>query len=146
MVVIVRLHGANHTKVISAGADVGEEFGDLKAALAVLGELEWGPDEETLLRADGLAVVEGELGFGIEGIDLGDAAGHVHEDDALGLGGEMRGLRRHGIVRGESVGDHAGHEQRTGEKGADGITPVRDLGLLHWVSPIVLRRQPGATG
>src|SRR5687768_6456084 len=96
------LHGADETEVVSALADVGEEFGDGEAGLAVVFEFPGGGEEGFELDAMGGGDVFGdgvgagfaveilEGGFGVEGVDLGDAAAHEEDDDGFGGGVEMR--------------------------------------------------------
>ena len=71
-----------------------EELTHGHARLAVFLE---GPGT-TLIGADPvsgeLAVQFVELGLGIEGVHVGDAARHEAEDDVLDLGSKMRGWRR----------------------------------------------------
>ena len=90
-------HRADDAEVVGAGAEVGEEVADGKPALAVAFEFPGAGHEVALAVEDGgvgfeagwFAVIFVELGFRVEGVDLGDAAVHEHEDDALGLGGEV---------------------------------------------------------
>ena len=43
-----------------------------------------------VIDGDRLAVIGAQLRLGIEGVNMGDAAGHVKEDDAFRAGGEVR--------------------------------------------------------
>jgi len=83
MVVVVGFHGTDETDVIHTSGDVGEEVGDLGPAFSARRGLP--PALEEFIFSMELF----EFGFGVEGIDVRDAAGHEHEDDAFGPGGEV---------------------------------------------------------
>ena len=84
------------------------------ARLAVLGELPrrgeqvagLGPFELRLLERQRLAVVGCQARLGIEQIDVRRPAGHVEEDDPLGLGADdaARGRRRDCAARSGAIG------------------------------------------
>ena len=134
VVVVVRFHRTDDAEIVGALTDVREQLGDFETALPVPFERERRADKELLFVADGLAMVAGEVGFGVEGIDLGNPAGHVHEDDALGFGGEVGCLGGHGIVGGQRVRDHAGHEEGASEEGADDLT-------ARWVHELLDKKE-----
>ena len=88
-------HGANDGEVVGARGNLGQHVGDFDAGLSArFGLPVRGLDvavgiELGALEGDGhgFTVEFLEEGFGIEGVDVRDAAGHVEEDDRLGLGG-----------------------------------------------------------
>ena len=110
----VRVHGMDEADVVDALTHMGKDFADPLAALAVLLEPEGRGEEPVLGIPKGLPVndfgalslVFPDLGFVVEGVDLGGSAGHEQLDHALGpgsevgsLGGQMRTLRRKGRPR-----------------------------------------------
>src|SRR5689334_8948532 len=81
--------------------EVRQEIGDLPPALAALLELPW-TGHDLLRTVEGapldlerrrFAVILPQCGLRIEHIDGARPASDVNEDDALGLGGEVRWLR-----------------------------------------------------
>ena len=91
--------------VVGDAADVGEQFADLLARFAEAFEAVLGAETVegfALELGDLLALGEGfghafaghfgELGFVVEGFEMGGAAGLVEEDDALGFGREVQGM------------------------------------------------------
>jgi hypothetical protein len=102
-------HRTDDREVVGAGADVRKQLTDGKAGLTVALELPGRRHDVAVLvehRAvdgdgHGLAGVLDEAGLGVEGIDVGDAAGHVAEDDVFDFGGEVGfGLRQAGEGQG----------------------------------------------
>ena len=87
-------HRADYREVIGALRDLGEEVRHLDARLAVALGFPWAAHDVAVVVEDRaldrhghrLAVQLGEGGLGVEGVDVRDAAGHVAEDDVLGLG------------------------------------------------------------
>jgi hypothetical protein len=65
-------------------------------------------------KVEALAVTFDEIRFVVEAVDMAGTAGHEQEDDALGAGGEKRGLRSEGVgVALRSAGEHGIESQRT---------------------------------
>ena len=100
----VRVHRPDHADVIGDSTDVREEFANLRAGLAVTGELEAARlageaglrshhPGDTLAAANGvreiLVELAFELGLRIQQVEVRGAAGLKEADDALGLGGEV---------------------------------------------------------
>lgn len=110
MVGDIGVHGADDADVIDAPGDIGIEFADFDAALAVFLKL-----ERRLVEAAGapfgaevrlrwfLAVVLLKRRLGIKGIDLRRAAIHEEMDDSLGPCGEMTWARSQWITGGGGV-------------------------------------------
>src|SRR5205807_8775599 len=71
---------------------------------------------QTALEGYWLAVVLHEARLGIEGIEAGGSAMHEQENDALGLGCEVRNFRREQIGC-RRVGGHEGAEAEESETG-----------------------------
>jgi len=99
-------HGADDAEVVGDFGCVGHEVADGRGTVAVrfevgerAGEREAGliaaHASEALALADGVgelpAVLVAEEGFGVEGFELGGAAGLEEVDDAFGFGGEVEG-------------------------------------------------------
>ena len=91
-------HGANHAQLVGVGSHLAKEVADRNAALAVAPEREGrlhqaaqilGRKLERQLEGDGFAVILVQPWLGVEGVDLGRAAVHEHEDDPLGSGAEV---------------------------------------------------------
>ncbi len=92
--------GFNEGEVVGNGAEVGEDFGEVHAALAMWVEFEHGGGDEFVFAlghsGDALALGDGvgegffeafvEVGFVVEEVELGGGAGHEEEDDAFGFG------------------------------------------------------------
>lgn len=90
--------GIDEGDVIGDGAEMGEELGEVHAALAMLFKLEHGGGDELLFAAshggDALALADGfwerfaeafvKVGFVVEEVELAWSAGHEKEDHALG--------------------------------------------------------------
>ena len=104
-VVVDRLgdHRADDADLVGDGGDVGEDRADLLAAGPVASERVLGREADELLALElgdrhalrerlghRLAVHPGELGLGVEGLQVRGAAGHVEVDDPLGPGGQMQ--------------------------------------------------------
>jgi hypothetical protein len=72
----VAVHGVEHAEFVGVAGEIGQEFGDPEAALTAP------------LKADDGAGMRffADLRFVIKGIELGGAAAHVEEDDAIGAG------------------------------------------------------------
>jgi hypothetical protein len=107
----VAVAAAEEAHFVGPVGDVGEEVGNLDAALAAGFEFARGGEE--FVFGDGAAgfeVAEGfgnglagefdEVRLGIEEIDVAGAAGHEKENDAFGFGGEVSGFRREWICFG----------------------------------------------
>ena len=101
-------HGANHAELVGVGSHLSKEIADRNAALTVAAEGEGrlhesaqilGSELERQLEGDGFAVVLLQPGLGVEGVDLGRAAVHEHEDDPLGPGAEVGKLGSERVVR-----------------------------------------------
>ena len=114
MVGNIGVHGADDANIIDAGAYRREDLADLQAGLAAFPEGEGRLVKSASLpfgaqprRRRPLAMLFGEFGFGVEGVDLAGAAIHEQVNDMLGAGPEVGGLG------GERVGPHAhGRAQR----------------------------------
>ena len=92
------LKGVDKGDIIDALGEMREEGGDLLAALAVLVEVPFGLDDTAFVLfssasvgfdSDGFAIEALHLWFMIEGIDMGRAAIHKEENDALCFGWKM---------------------------------------------------------
>src|SRR5262245_35356160 len=102
--------GTDYRKVIYALRQIGEQIGDINAALTVLAkrppraeELRFGADElvarfAEFLRAR-LAAQFVQERFGIECFEMARPASHEQEDHRLGFGQVMRRLCRERIER-----------------------------------------------
>ena len=75
----------------------GEQLGNFDAALPVVLERKGDRTRLNLVRTF-LPWSSVSLRLGVERIDLRDAAGHVEEDDALGLGAESAALGSHRVI------------------------------------------------
>ena len=92
-------HAADDADLVDDTGDVREEVADGDAGLAVAVEGPVGGLDSAVvvelgaLNGDGhgFTGVFFEEGFGVEGIDVGDAAAHVAEDDGAGFGGDALG-------------------------------------------------------
>ena len=88
-----RGHGTNHGKFIGTLAEVRENAADFESALSVFPEGEGaGKDLAVVVELGaldfdrhGLSGFLLQTWFGIEGVQMRDAAGHVTENDALGF-------------------------------------------------------------
>ena len=91
------VEGADEAEFVGVPGEVGEEFADPHAALAVLLEAERGAEDgaEFVFRAADVTAVEWLAGvlvecrFRVEEVDLAGAAPHEEEDDALGAWGDV---------------------------------------------------------
>jgi len=100
------VEGVEKAKVVGVGSEVGEEVGDHFAGLtAGLKVPEWfGDVAGGTLESDGgdagwlLAVVFVEVWFVVEGVDVGDGAGAVDDENALGRGVVVGGAGEVGAV------------------------------------------------
>ena len=120
-------HGADDGEVIGVGGDFGEEVGHFETGLAVGGGGPGGGHDIAVVieggafegAGHGLTVAFFEEGFGVKGIDMGDAAGHVEEDDGFGFGEVMEGGEGGGRGGGgggvEEAGEGEGAEALGGE-------------------------------
>ena len=110
MVELVGVHGLDEGHVIDEFAEVGQQFADPGAALAVALELVGRAEQlgvaldegealvlEQFLGA-GLHVQLDQLGLVVEQLLLGRSARHVQINDALGLRREMGRTGRHRVV------------------------------------------------
>ncbi len=116
------VNGTHDTDVVDALPDIGKEFADLNAALAVFfeGERRFHERSGLALMAEiasrhGLSIVFGQHRFRIKAIDLRQTAVHKEEDDMLGLRLEVRLLNHPGGCRRaahfgprEGLADHPG--------------------------------------
>jgi len=92
-------HAADDADFVDDAGDVREKVADGDAGLAVTVEGPVGGLDGAVVvelgalngNGHGLAGVFFEEGFGVEGIDVGDAAAHVAEDDGAGFGGDALG-------------------------------------------------------
>ena len=140
------VHAFDEAEVVGHGGHMGEEVGGPEAGLAALFEFPEGfhdahggafagfGDGAGVIEGEGDAVVLDELGFVVEGVDVGDAAGHEEEDDAFGARLMMREDGRWkmgdgGGLRGEGV-EGEGAEAAGGglEEGSPGMR-IADCGL-----------------
>jgi hypothetical protein len=91
MVGDVGMHGTDDAEVIGTLADFRENVGDFESALAVFFEAEGGLHGHAggafglEFERDFFAVVFGEFGLGIEGVNLGRPAVHKEMNDGFGL-------------------------------------------------------------
>lgn len=115
-------HRVEEGEVVGEVAQVGQEIGDHFAGLAAGAEGPGGFHEGAAFseeRGDGVgalgfeAVVLGEIGFVVEGVDGRNSAGEEDHDEVLGLGGEV------GVGSAEAGGGAgvAGEEVSEGESG-----------------------------
>ena len=143
----VGVHRSDHADVVRAFSHVGEEFAHFEPRLSVTLEAEGrlhqragSPFRLDLSRRQRLAVVLLEGGFGIEGVDLRDAAVHEQEDHVLRARLEMR--LRHRTARGghqpargfQHRGPHQageGHHAEAGAHGAQRVAPGPGLPVGH---------------
>ena len=101
-----RGHRTDDAEVIRAGADVRKQIADGEAAFSVAVEFPRTFQEVAVVVEDRgidgefgrLAVLFGELRFGVEAVDLRHATVHVEEDDMFGARCEVRhlGIERRG--------------------------------------------------
>ncbi len=93
MVDVVRHHRPDDAQPVDARPDVREELARLEARLAVPTEPPGRGQQLPLLAqvklGRGLAVVGGQPGLGVEGVDLRGTAGHEEEDHSPGTAREM---------------------------------------------------------
>ena len=139
-------HRANLAEFVDDAAHLGEDLAHFVAVLPVLGpgegrlhQIAGGELGARRLIGERLAVPLVELGLVIERIDGGQAAGEEHEDDVLGLGGEVRRLDGPGI--GFDCGALGGITEQGGqgghaESGSEGLQsfparPGNDLIVHH---------------
>lgn len=140
------IHRADEADVIGNPGDVGEEFGDFGAGLAVFFEFVFGAgDGKGLLPgghagfplveidefAEFFAVVFLELGFVVEEILGGRGAALEEVDHALGLGGGFWGG-----FSAEVLAEHGGESSDTdaGGRPAEEVASVdEELGLGEWI-------------
>lgn len=124
-------HRANEAEVIDDGADVGEEGGDFGSVPAELGEGKHGALTVQFLALElgelltageafrhGRSIQCGELGFRIEGFELGRASGHGEPDDAFGA---CRQGRRSEYALGWRVREQRGAEEAGQGHGAEAL-------------------------
>lgn len=117
------VHRADEANLVADAGDVGEEFGDLGAGLAVLFKLVFGAgDREGFLAgghagftlvgidkvAEFLAEVFLELGFVVEEVLLGWRTALEEVDHALGLGRGFKGIACAGSLRAKVAIEHGG--------------------------------------
>ena len=151
---LLRLHGADDTEFVGLLGDVREEVADFDAGLAVfleVGEGAAGFEDLALELGELLAFGEGfgeglfveclEFGFPVEGLELGGAAGHAEEDDALGFDGEVGGLE--GAVPVVGFGESGGGVGWLLEHG-EGDAAEAVAGLLEEGSPVDAEGVEGA--
>ncbi len=102
----VAYHGANHAKIVDAGADIRKQVAHCNPALPILLvrplRFQQAADAvfskgESALEWDRLAIVFLKARLGVERVDAGGSAVHVKEDDALGLRREVRRFWREQI-------------------------------------------------
>ena len=123
MIERVAVARADEGDFVGLGGDAGEQFGDFHTGPAValelpgtaphgrLGEIDAvGLEALGHLRRDGLAAVFGELGLGIEGVHVADAAVHEQVDDGFGARRKMRRFGGQRIVRAGGF-EHSGQGQ-----------------------------------
>ena len=140
------VHRAHDADLVSDAADVGQQFADLGAGLAVTGEFESARlAGEAGLRGhharDALAAADGvgqvfvelpfELGLGIQQVEVRRSAGLKEADDALGLGSEVRQAGQSVDVR---VGGGAGRSAPAEQMG-EGAGAEAEAGLLQELAP-----------
>ena len=159
----VGVQRAHHGHAVCVLRQVRKNLTELNARSALLGELERRAKRDTVATGDGLAVVLGKRGLWVPSVHVRGRALRENVDDALGFGGEVRGLgrerievvRRCGGTR--LVAEHRYKAHRThahaeaGEPFAAREEEVRKLGLMfervHSVSVCChLGRQRSGTG
>ena len=94
-------HRADEGEVVGALGDLREEISHLEPRLSVALGLPRAPHDLAVVVKDSalnrhghrLAVQSRQRGFGIKGVDVRDAPGHVAEDDVLSLGLRLGGRR-----------------------------------------------------
>ena len=92
-------HRADEGEVVGALGDLWEEISHLEARLSVALGFPRAAHDLAVVVEDGalnrhghrLAVQSRQRGFGVEGVDVRDAPGHVAEDDVLSLGLRLGG-------------------------------------------------------
>jgi len=109
MIGALGMHRADDAKVVDVLGCFGKDLAHFDPALAVLLEREWGAEGAAgvalrlgIFAWQGLAVVLGERGLGVERVDLRRAAVQEQEDDLLGFRSKVRGAHR--SCRGGSEG------------------------------------------
>ena len=147
-------HRAHDRQPVGAGRDLGEHVRDLQAALAVPGELEGRGEDIAVvvedrpgnLHRERLAGFLRESGLGIEGVDVGDAAGHEAEDDLLHPGDDARrsvkvgssargpGGLRQGSTQGNEPEARGGTGEQVSSGGSRGVDQV--LGPLRLLAKV----------
>ena len=95
MVAVIATHRADDAKIVDAFGKVGEKFADFDPGFAVRREIPVWPLDVTFFGL--FAVIGNELWFGIERVDMRDAAAHIKEDDSLRFCGKMWRARREWI-------------------------------------------------
>ena len=131
MVDLVGVHRAHDAEVVGDGLEVRQPFADALAALPAAFELRGGGLDELLLPGghggQSLAATHGfgqlgagelhEAGLLVEELDLRRAPGLGQEDDALGLGGEMRKVGQTEFAG--AVGSEGAADERRERHGAE---------------------------
>ncbi len=151
-------HGADDGHVVDAGCDVRKQAADRGSGLSVALEFERGTEQQ---RADGpdvlwplerqwLTALFLQALFGVERIDVRDAAIHEQEDDRFRFGGIVRRADPHRVERavvgrgwwvvggGWWAGRCFGEQRREGESAKSIGASEQGLssgqhGLSHWV-------------
>ena len=117
-------HRTDDREVVGAVGDLREEVRHLDARLAVALGFPRGAHDISVVVEDRaldrhrhrFSVQFGQGGLGVEGVDVRDAAGHVAEDDVLGLGLERALAGGFGAEGGS--GEQAGQGDATKAQGA----------------------------
>ena len=142
----VGFHGTDDGQLVGAGGDVREQLADGHAGFAMGLELPGAFQPLAIAARRGvlgvgerLAVKVRQLGLGVEGIDMRDAAVHETEDDVLGprpeVGSRRRG-RSGGMVRQQpGQSDQAEAIRRAAEQFAAGAREERRIRVVQVVAP-----------
>ena len=140
---VVRVHRADEANVVHDAADVREEVAYHRAALAARLEIEERAKQvldALRMRPQGrrLSVKREQLGLGIEGLQMGEAAGQEDEDHPLGLRRVVARLGRQGVsarvVRQQPSQDSREH-QGAAHEGADRVaTGTPAVRQVHRIS------------
>jgi hypothetical protein len=97
---VAAIHRPQHTQLIGPRRQLGEQLADLEPRLTMLLEFprrreqvsRGGKFELRLGDGKGLTIQFGELGLGVEGVDMRHPAVHEEKNDLPGRGWEMRRL------------------------------------------------------
>ena len=114
----VPVHGANDATVVDQAGQPGKDLADFQSALAVLLESKGRFHQDALgvfhLHAlgNGLPVVLGKHGFGVEGVHVGGPAIETQVDHPLGLGGKVKSRSGPGLPDKTCPGQQMGQRKQ----------------------------------